>query len=216
MDVPPAPPAKTIEQPTVREMPTPPPPPEPQAEPEVRAQVTPPQPPQPPEPVPQPEPLTDIARVPDVPPTQSIDEPRPPVAPPAQTETVPASPATEPTATQQPSTANDTATPSPTAPQRTAKLDFGWLTERLTGQVAQAIRYPADARLNAWEGKVVVKVTVTAAGDLIDASVVRSSGHESLDQEALALLRRLSPLTLDRPLGKDRISLHLPIRFSLH
>lgn len=89
------------------------------------------------------------------------------------------------------------------------------MAQSLLGLVSDNLRYPADARLNRWEGKVVVKLTVTASGEIENATIVRSSGHETLDKEALALLQRLSPLRLDRPLGKDRIALQIPIRYSL-
>lgn len=83
------------------------------------------------------------------------------------------------------------------------------------GRIAEAIRYPVEARLNQWQGKVIVKVVIAQNGEIESVTIVQSSGYEVLDQEALALLRRLSPLTLNRPLGKERIPLQVPIRYSL-
>ncbi len=84
------------------------------------------------------------------------------------------------------------------------------------GRIAESIRYPAEARLNQWQGKVVVQVIITANGDIESVKIVQSSGFDILDQEALALLQRLSPLKLDRPLGKERIPLQIPIRYALN
>ncbi|GKS57412.1 hypothetical protein YTPLAS18_09390 [Nitrospira sp.] len=83
------------------------------------------------------------------------------------------------------------------------------------GRISETIRYPAEARLKDWQGKVVVKLVVTNNGTIEDLTIVKSSGYPILDEEAVALLQRLSPLKLERPLGKERISLQVPIRYSL-
>ncbi len=82
-------------------------------------------------------------------------------------------------------------------------------------KVAQYNLYPFAARVNHWEGKVVLRAVIRGDGYLADLSVKRSSGHEVLDQEALDLIRRVCPLDLDRPLGRPQVVMHIPITYSL-
>ena len=55
--------------------------------------------------------------------------------------------------------------------------------------------YPRLARLRGWEGKVVLKVRVSASGKASDILVETSSGHELLDEAAIEAVRswRFSP-----------------------
>lgn len=50
--------------------------------------------------------------------------------------------------------------------------------------------YPAVARRRGWQGTVIVAVTCAADGRVTVAVVVRSSGHDVLDDAALAAIRR--------------------------
>lgn len=174
------------------------------------------------------EPKTPIA---SAPPTPIIREPEvTPTAPPATAAVADAAPVAanlsqaelvQPTTAAAPSSAPDQVASLPPTDQPVSstvpapKADYSWLAQSLLATVSDNLRYPTEARLNRWEGKVVVKLMVTANGDIESVSIARSSGHDSLDKEALALLQRLSPLRLDRPLGKDRVTLQIPIRYSL-
>ncbi|MCW3477690.1 energy transducer TonB, partial [Limobrevibacterium gyesilva] len=61
--------------------------------------------------------------------------------------------------------------------------------------------YPRDARLRGDEGVVIVRFTLDRDGHILDATIQRSSGHESLDAATLAMLRgaKLPPA----PTGSD-------------
>lgn len=50
--------------------------------------------------------------------------------------------------------------------------------------------YPRLARQRYWQGRVVLRVLVTAEGRCGELSVYRSSGHELLDEAALAAVRQ--------------------------
>ena len=50
--------------------------------------------------------------------------------------------------------------------------------------------YPRMARQRHWEGRVVLRVFVTADGRCGDLSISRSSGHESLDEAAMDAVRQ--------------------------
>lgn len=49
--------------------------------------------------------------------------------------------------------------------------------------------YPRIARQRHWEGSVVLRVFVTADGRCGDLSIYRSSGHDTLDESAMAAVR---------------------------
>ena len=59
--------------------------------------------------------------------------------------------------------------------------------------------FPAIARRNGWEGRVLLRLFINAEGAVTRVEVVRSSGHEVLDAEAVATLRtwRGTPATLN-------------------
>ncbi len=66
------------------------------------------------------------------------------------------------------------------------------------------------------KGDVSVRFTLDRTGNVTDAQVVRSSGSSSLDEEALAVLQRASPL----PAPPDQVAgatfdLVLPIQFRI-
>jgi periplasmic protein TonB len=96
-----------------------------------------------------------------------------------------------------------------------AKRDYGWLTEALWSRIEQFKRYPPAARVNQWEGKVVLRAVIKETGDLTDLRIAQSSGHDILDQDALATLKQATPLTLKQPLGQSQIVVHIPISYRL-
>lgn len=96
-----------------------------------------------------------------------------------------------------------------------AQADYGWLRDALWNRIEQLKRYPAQARANHWEGKVVLEAVVREDGTILDLRVAESSGHAVLDQEAMAVVKKSSPLTLKYPLGQPRITILVPISFKL-
>jgi len=96
-----------------------------------------------------------------------------------------------------------------------AKRDYGWLTETISRRVEELRHYPASARLDTAEGKVVVKFVIHEDGSIGEAEVFQSSGHPDLDKAALETLRQATPFHLPRPLGKPRMTLKIPIKYYL-
>ena len=96
-----------------------------------------------------------------------------------------------------------------------AQADFGWLSESLWKRIEQLKRYPMQARARRWEGKVVLEAVIREDGAILECQVAESSGHGILDQEAISVLRRASPLALKHPLGKERITILVPIAYQL-
>jgi protein TonB len=95
------------------------------------------------------------------------------------------------------------------------KADYGWLAESLWKRVAELKRYPHQARLNRWEGKVILKAVIRDDGHLGDLRVQESSGFDVLDQDALELVRQACPIHLKHPLGRPAIAIQIPINYAL-
>lgn len=95
------------------------------------------------------------------------------------------------------------------------QADYGWLRESILARIQQLKRYPSRAKLNAWEGKVIVQAVIREDGSIVDLLVIESSGHETLDQEALLVVKTASPLTLKHPLGNAQVPILIPISYRL-
>jgi protein TonB len=98
---------------------------------------------------------------------------------------------------------------------RRTQADYGWLRDMLWKRIEELKRYPRIARENHWEGRVVVQVVIKADGTVGELSVAESSGHALLDEEALAVMRKASPLTLKHQLEKSQITILVPISYRL-
>lgn len=95
------------------------------------------------------------------------------------------------------------------------KADYGWLAESLRRRLAEIKRYPSAARLNGWEGKVVLRAVIRADGHLSEVKVHRSSGHEVLDNAAIEAVRLICPLHMTNAMGAAEIAIYVPIVYSL-
>ncbi len=96
-----------------------------------------------------------------------------------------------------------------------AQSQYGWLAELLRRRTKSLLAYPHMARTQGWEGIVVVRTTINSDGDLVDATVTKSSGYVALDEDALELMRRVCPIHLPQDLGKSQITMSIPIRYKI-
>lgn len=113
----------------------------------------------------------------------------------------------------------------PVAPITTAKTsttgvdkpraDYGWLAQSLWKRVVELKRYPHRARLNHWEGKVVLRAVIRHDGHLEDLTLEDSSGYEELDEAAMELVREACPLHMTQPLGRSQVVVQVPITYAL-
>lgn len=92
---------------------------------------------------------------------------------------------------------------------------YAWLMELLRRRIMSLQSYPNQARMQGWEGVVVVKTTIDKDGNLIDAVVTKSSGYSALDEDAVRLMHRVCPVHLPQDLGKSKIAVLTPIRYRL-
>lgn len=96
-----------------------------------------------------------------------------------------------------------------------AKADYGWLMRALLGRIDKLKNYPVMARMNRWEGKVVLRAVIKDDGQVLMVDVQESSGRSILDNDAMETLKKASPLKLEHPLGKPQVAILMPISYSL-
>ena len=106
-------------------------------------------------------------------------------------------------------------TSSLTDESRRVALEESFLRERLSvisNIVQRHINYPPIARRMGWEGRVLVSFILEPNGDIRDLKVLKSSGYEVLDKEALDAIRRSYK---DFPKPPVSVVVKLPINFRL-
>lgn len=88
---------------------------------------------------------------------------------------------------------------------------------RILAWLSQHRRYPPAARRARLEGVVEIVVVLLPDGRLVEQRIAQSSGHAVLDQAALELLRRASPVPAATFETGDaaQLELHLPIVYRL-
>jgi protein TonB len=96
-----------------------------------------------------------------------------------------------------------------------SRPDYGWLNELLKRRIMSLQAYPRLARMQGWEGVVVVKARIKSDGSLLHAVVTESSGYASLDEDALKLMQRACPIRLQQDLGQSQIDVLIPIHYRL-
>lgn len=97
----------------------------------------------------------------------------------------------------------------------TTRADYGWLAETLWAALERHKRYPSIARMNRWEGRVVVHVSVRRDGQLVNPEVEESSGYSVLDQAAVDVVQHASPLPLKYALEPSPVSVSIPLTYQL-
>ena len=66
------------------------------------------------------------------------------------------------------------------------------------------------------QGVAYLRFTLNRAGMVLRFALERGSGHELLDQEALALIQRAQPLPAPpSEIGRETLELVVPLRFHL-
>jgi protein TonB len=100
-------------------------------------------------------------------------------------------------------------------PRTATKADYAWLAESLGRRIATLTRYPSTARLNGWEGRVVLRAVIRSDGHLLEVTVHRSSGHDALDRAALETIKLACPLHMKHALNTAEVAVYVPIVYSL-
>lgn len=94
------------------------------------------------------------------------------------------------------------------------RADYGWLQRAIFQRLEEIKRSSRPSLDQSRPLKVLVKAVVSDEGMLVEAEVVKSSGLDRIDQEAMALVQRAFPLQFDRPLDRRQIVMRIPITYS--
>ncbi|WP_273691675.1 energy transducer TonB family protein [Ketogulonicigenium vulgare] len=86
--------------------------------------------------------------------------------------------------------------------------------DRVNTHVNRFITYPAEARAARQQGTPLIRITLDDAGNVISASLARSSGYTLLDQAAVAMAYRASPLPMP-PSSVPQRSIVIPAEYIL-
>jgi TonB family protein len=116
-----------------------------------------------------------------------------------------------------PDPSGDGAGPSELPAQvRTGQAEVDDYFHRLRRTIKRNMEYPAGSRMRHEEGDVVIAIAVARDGTILSKEIRESSGFPGLDQEALAMVQRSSPLpAVPKQISGDRIRIVLPFRFTL-
>lgn len=88
--------------------------------------------------------------------------------------------------------------------------------EALDQYIANNLLYPAIAKENGIQGRVICQFIVERDGAISDVVVVRSSGEVSLDKEAVRLIKSMPRWRPGRTRGKMvRVKYTVPINFRI-
>ncbi|HWV79894.1 MAG TPA: energy transducer TonB [Hyphomicrobiaceae bacterium] len=113
-------------------------------------------------------------------------------------------------------------TPAPqTAARRQGTTDrpsdeaMTW-SKALMNHLSRHRRYPAEARRAGHQGAVQVRFKIDRKGKVLSAQVIKASRSSSLDAEAVAMLKRASPLPQPPDdFGGETVELVIPIEFTI-
>jgi protein TonB len=137
-------------------------------------------------------------------PTSAAADPAQPAAAPAPA--VPAAPTPGVTARSEPPPAT---TPSVEEAGTIAKFRLDVIS-----QARRFKRYPRVAMDNNWEGRTDVRIVFGADGKRVSITIVRSSGHETLDRQALDTLSKAF-VPVPAALRGKQFEIEIPVIYSL-
>lgn len=168
-----------------------------------------------PKPLPQPQPAHSESRIAVAAPSPAPKETAP-VAPPA------AKPATDPAPRQEavaapaaPTPAATTPATPPPAPPEVDSLALDAYGRALSALLANQQQYPRLAAMRGWEGEVRLRLKVAHKGNLVSVQVVRSSGYEVLDQNAVQMIQGVTLPAPPDALGDRDIQIVIPVHYKL-
>lgn len=89
--------------------------------------------------------------------------------------------------------------------------------EELRKYIAEHVQYPEDAKVQKQEGKVFVKFVIDKEGNVRDAEIVNGTRFESLNNEALRVIKSMPQWKPGKQRGQNvNVSFVVPINFQLN
>ncbi|WGD30454.1 energy transducer TonB [Ancylobacter sp. WKF20] len=192
------------------------PPPEPEPEQEPVPQVTESPAPDIEVPLPPPPPLASELTPPEKKPEPPKERPKPKPKPKEREKSEkPPAPQTSAAPSLNAAPSDRVAAPTSGSSASSSRAQADWRS-RLMSHLNRHKRYPNEARANAEQGRPRVAFSIDRAGNVTSVRLAGSSGSASLDEEAVAMVRRASPLPAppaDMPGGS--FSFTVPVLFNL-
>ena len=105
---------------------------------------------------------------------------------------------------------------APVAPAQPKTETFTEANYRANYKSNPKPEYPRIARSRGWQGKVLLRVQVTADGHSADVSVLQSSGHELLDDAAIEAVRKWTFIPAKRGNTPVASTVTVPMQFKLN
>lgn len=107
--------------------------------------------------------------------------------------------------------------PPPPAPSQAdmddARNQYG---NSLWGAISKQKKYPKIAQMRGWEGEVIVELQLDGNGKLKSKRIAQSSGHETLDKQALEMVEKAMPFPLPpEVLRNNSFTITVPVPFKL-
>jgi protein TonB len=165
-----------------------------------------------PQPVPKPRPIELPKERSEPQPVASKPEPSPEPPLPAVISIAPKVEGTPPTFTAPPPEPVKPVGPTPQAIDNDRDL----YSNLLTREIAKHKQYPKIAQMRGWQGTVKVELQIDNNGNLVASSINKSSGFEALDNQALVMVKKASPLPLPpESLRNRQFNILVPVTFRL-
>ncbi len=113
-----------------------------------------------------------------------------------------------------PAAANAAPAPGPSTPfNSNAKANWQGL---MSAHLERAKRYPRTAQLRRQQGVSTVHFRMDRQGKVLSVELIRGAGHDILDEESMALIKRAEPLPPPPPeMVGEILDLTVPIQFFL-
>ena len=112
--------------------------------------------------------------------------------------------------------------PPPEPPKKTepsendvsdARAQYG---STLGRAIAKHKSYPKIAQMRGWQGECLLDLKIDGNGNVLSVDVKESSGHESLDKQALEMVRKASPFPAPPEALRGRsFNISVPVSFKL-
>lgn len=102
--------------------------------------------------------------------------------------------------------------PAPPAAQASSDAQRTW-EALLLAHLERYRRYPATAKLRREQGVTYVRFRMNRTGQILSASIARSSGSRRLDQAAIDTIHRAQPLPAIPNEKPDEVDLSVPVAF---
>jgi protein TonB len=91
----------------------------------------------------------------------------------------------------------------------------GGMGELMT-YLGENIKYPSKAKENQWEGRTICQFVVEKDGSISNAEIVKSSGYQLLDVEAMRVILNMPNWTAGIQNGDSvRVKFTIPVTFKL-